>query len=261
MFFAVHPKRQRAFETAIYQTQPSSSSQKLKDMCRTRWIQRNDAADVFKRLFPSIAACLDNISNEGSGLWSADSLTDAKALYLAITTTEFVSALVITNSCRKYIQSLTSSLQAEAKDIVAGMGEIDTVTATIQDIRDNIDTYHTEWFLTISEMLSQVGEEPSIPRRCGRQTHHSNVPAASPSEYYKRVISIPVVDHLLSELRGRFDRHQRRALLGLCLVPSLYVSLQSADCTFRVKEPAELYEEDPTSRDCLEIELHIWKIK
>ena len=62
------------------------------------------------------------------GLWSADSLTDARGPQLAITTTEFVSALVITNSCLKYIQALTSSLQAEAKDIVAAMKEIDTVS-------------------------------------------------------------------------------------------------------------------------------------
>ena len=78
---------------------------------------------------------------------------------------------------------------------------------------------------------------------------------------HKRVISIPVVDHVLSELRGHFDRHQRRALLALCLVPSLYVSLEPANCTSRVKELAEPYVEDLPSRDCLESELHFWKIK
>ena len=104
-FFAAHPKRQRAFEKAITDCQPSSTSQKLKDMCRTRWIQRIDAADVVKRLFLSIVDCLEHICNDGPGSWSTDSLTDARGLHLAITTTEFVSALVITNSCLKYIQA------------------------------------------------------------------------------------------------------------------------------------------------------------
>ena len=131
-------------------------------------------------------------------------LTDARGLELAITTTEFVSALVVTNACLKYIQALTSSLQAEAKDIVVAVREIDTVTATVQAVRDNIDTHHTRWFLTISEMLSQVGVEPSVPRRCGRQIYRSSLPADTPAEYYRRTISIPVVDHLLSELRSRF---------------------------------------------------------
>ena len=174
-FFTAHPKRQGAFEKAITDCQPSSTSQKLKDMCRTRWIQRIDAANAFKCLFLSIVDCFEHICNDGPRLWSADSLTDARGLHLAITTTEFVSALVITNSCLKYIQALTSSLQAEAKDIVAAVREIDTVTATVQDVRDNIDTHHSKWFLTISEMLSQVGVEPSVPRTCGRQTHRSNV--------------------------------------------------------------------------------------
>ena len=260
-FFAAHPKRQGALESAISQAQPSSKVHKLKDMCRTRWIQRIDAADVFKRLFTSIAACFDNITNDGPRLWSADSITDARGLYLAITTTEFVCALVITNASLKYIQALTSSLQAEAKDIVAAVKEVDIVTATIQDVRDHINTHHDEWFLTISDMLSEVGVEPSIPRRCGRQIHRNNTPAESPSEYYKRTISIPVIDHLLNELQSRFSNHQRIALLGLSLVPSLFVLLDPANCTSRVKELAGLYEDDLPSANCIASELHSWKIK
>ena len=147
---------------------------------------------------------------------STDSLTDARGLQLAITTTEFVSALVVIDSCLKYTQALTSSLHAEAKDIVR---EINTVIATVQEVCDNIDTHHSRWFLTISDMLSQVGVEPSVPRRCGRQIHRSNLPAGTPSEYYRRTISIPVVDHLLSELRSRFGDRQKRAILGLSIVP------------------------------------------
>ena len=168
---------------------------------------------------------------------------------------------LVTDSCLKYIQALTSSLQAEAKDIVAAVREIDTVTSTVQDVCDNIDTHHSTWFLTISEMLSQVGVEPSVPRRCGRQIHRSNLPADTPIEYYKRTISIPVVDHLLSELRSQFGDHQRRAMLGLSIVPSLFVSLGSADHACRVKELADLYGGDLPSPECFKSELHSWHIK
>ena len=110
-FFAAHPKRQRALEKAISDCQPSSTIHKLKDICRTRWVQRIDATEVFKSLHQSIVACMENISSDGPGLWSADSLTDARGLHLAITTTDFLSALVITNACIKYIQALTTNLQ------------------------------------------------------------------------------------------------------------------------------------------------------
>ena len=88
-FFAAHPKRQRALEKAISDCQPSSTVHKLKDMCRTRWVQRIDATEVFKSLHHSIVVCMENICSDGPGLWSADSLTDARGLHLAIVTTDF----------------------------------------------------------------------------------------------------------------------------------------------------------------------------
>ena len=145
-------------------------------MCRTRWIQRIDAADIFHHLYLSIVDCLENICNDGATLWSQDSLTDARGLRLAIATTDFVSALVIANSL-KYLQALTASLQSEAKDIVATVGEIDNDMATIQNVRDNIDIHHGQWFLTITELLSEVGIKPSVPRRCGG----ANPPKQCPS--------------------------------------------------------------------------------
>ena len=258
-FFAAHPKCQRAFENAISERHPSSSSVKLKDMCRTRWIQRIDAIEIFKRLFLSIVDCLENISNDGPRL--ADSLTDSRGLQLAITTTDFLSALVITDSCLKYVQGLTVSLQSEAKDIVSAVKEIDNVIATLQNVRENIDVHHAKWFLTIEKMCADIGTVPTIPRRCSRQIHCSNVPADTPSEYNCRTVTIPVIDHLLSEMKSRFGSHQKMALLGLSLVPSLLVSLEPDQCASRVEELADLYESDLPSPECLESELHSWQTK
>ena len=82
-------------------------------------------------------------------------------LELAITTTDFLSALVITNSCLKHLQALTSNLQAEAKDIVESVKEISSVKAALQDARDNVTSHHSQWFKTIEQMLASVGEQPS----------------------------------------------------------------------------------------------------
>ncbi len=45
IFFSAHPKRQRKLEEAIDKTQPEAKVHKLKDLCRTRWIERIDALD------------------------------------------------------------------------------------------------------------------------------------------------------------------------------------------------------------------------
>ena len=168
---------------------------------------------------------METICSDGQSQWTADSVTDAQGIQLALTTTDFVSALVITNSCLKYLQALTSNLQAEARDVVESVKEISSVKAALHDVRDNITPYHSQWFKNIEQMLASVGEEPSLPRRCGRQFHRSNVPADGPCEYYCRCISIPVLDHLLSEMETCFSSHQQTALLGLSMVPSVLVSL------------------------------------
>jgi hypothetical protein len=66
VFFFAHPKRQKKLEEAIHNTQPESNVTKLKDLCRTRWVERIDALDRVKYLHSSIVACFESISAEGS---------------------------------------------------------------------------------------------------------------------------------------------------------------------------------------------------
>ena len=88
-------------------------------------------------------------------------------------------------------------------------------------VREDVATHHSVWFDKVERMCDAVGIEPSLPRICGRQRHRSNVPADTPSEFYRRTISI---DHLLSELDTRFAKHQQTALQGLWLIPTVIVT-------------------------------------
>lgn len=53
-FFFAHPKRQKKLEEAIQSNQADSHVHKLKDLCRTRWVERIDALDRVRKLHPSI---------------------------------------------------------------------------------------------------------------------------------------------------------------------------------------------------------------
>ena len=59
------------------------------------------------------------------------SLLDAKGLLLAITASDFIASLVVTNGCLGY----ASSLHAEANDIVQAVREIDVVLSSLNDVR------------------------------------------------------------------------------------------------------------------------------
>ena len=76
-FFHYSPKQQRFLEKAITVTNPSSAATKLKDTCRTRWIERIDSYAIFMQLLPSLHAALLGIvsPNEDLGTdwnWDAD---------------------------------------------------------------------------------------------------------------------------------------------------------------------------------------------
>ncbi len=244
IFFHAHPKRQRKLEDAIGSTQPESTVRKLKDLCRTRWIQRIDALDKFQALHPSIVVCMENITDDGSRLWSSDSLTDARTLLLAITTTGFLSALVVTNGCMQYLLGLTCSLQAEAKDIVQAVAEINHVLTTLQDVRKNVAVHHSKWFAKVEQMCEDLSIQPALPRRCARQQHRSNVPAQNVSDYYQRVVTIPLLDHLVSGLEARFSKHQQTALQGLFLVPSILTTKTIEEVTPKILQLGSMYERD-----------------
>ena len=127
---------------------------------------------------------MERIYNDGPRPWTPESLTDARSLQLSVTT-EFISALVITTACLKYHRPLTCNLQSEAKDIVDAVKEVNSLTSTLQNVREHVDSHHSTWFTEIEKMCTEVGTEVSTPRRCGRQTHRSNVPAETQNDYFK----------------------------------------------------------------------------
>ena len=145
LFFEGHPKRQVKLETAIIETAPEASHFKLKNMCRTRWVQRLDALETFTELLPSIVRCFESICEEGSKSWSKDSLTDASMFCLAITQVYFPIALIITRHIMAYLRGITVSLQAQALDIVRASQEVQTVQATLEKVRTEVESYHNRW--------------------------------------------------------------------------------------------------------------------
>ena len=98
--------------------------------------------------------------------------------------------------------------------------------------------------------------QPSIPRCCGRQSHRDNIPSDTPEEYFRRSITIPFLDQLIQHMSSRFSALQSTAVRGLCLVPSVFVSLQTSD---DLDDLVRMYCDDLPLPATWEAELHCWK--
>ena len=57
------PKRQNVLRTAIVEVLPASGSQKLVQVCATRWVDRHESVSVFSSLQDAVVEVLAEISS------------------------------------------------------------------------------------------------------------------------------------------------------------------------------------------------------
>ena len=60
-------------------------------------------------------------------------------VYIAITASDFIYALVVTNTCLGYLRALICRLHAEAKDVLQAVGDIDVFLTSLKEARNTID--------------------------------------------------------------------------------------------------------------------------
>ena len=65
------------------------------------------------------------------------------------------------------------------------------------------------------KMSEDIGVELCIPRFCNRQDHRDNFPAGTSDKYYKRNLTISLLDHVLMEMKSRFLIDQQSATYGI----------------------------------------------
>ena len=71
-FFSNSPKRQLALEEWVDTILQGEQQRKLKEMCRTRWVERHEAFEVFSDLFMPTVSCLKAIANSTNEEWNRE---------------------------------------------------------------------------------------------------------------------------------------------------------------------------------------------
>lgn len=221
LFFSNSPKRQLELEKHINSIE-GATAKKLVSLCKTRWVARIDALDVFFDLYPAVIKTLDVISEGSTSGWNAESCRSAENLMICTTKFQFIIAFIVTKKCFAYIKGLTTSLQKRAKDICQAYSEVSSIVSALSEVRETIDAKHKEWFDTAISLGQKVNAPPpQLPRRCSRQVARSNIPGETPEIYYKRTITIPFLDQFISHLNSRFSDIQQKAIMGMKIVPSV----------------------------------------
>ena len=103
--------------------------------------------------------------------------------------------------------------------------------------------------------------QESTPRyaKSGRQQHRANPPADNASDFYKRSLTIPMLDHLISELDCRFNEDSTLIITEFMnILPSEIIK---PNVNLELNNLLELYSNDLPSPRSLNTELEVWKTK
>ena len=194
-------------------------------MCRTRWVERHEAFEVFQDHFMPIVCCMEEIASSHASEWNRESRSDANSFLLAISQFSFVVALVLSHNVLSYTKGLSVKLQGRYVDVVRAHNDVEAVKSAIKEAQSKVDRLHAKICREAIALAESVGVTESCPRISSVQLHRADPPADNISDYYERILTIPMLDHLITELDMRFDKETISIIIEcIQLMPSEIVN-------------------------------------
>ena len=260
-FFNYSEPRQKILDACIENYAPNSRKKKLKDVCRTRWADRITGLDDFEELFIPIVFCLEQMSLNVGRICNQDTSTKALSYYKLLTSFDFISGLVLTRHVLDLTLPVTELLQGPAIDVADSSHLIESLKSLIISIRSNVDQFHNNCYKSVLELAKKVKVGEIKPRNAAIQRNRNNIPSESVSDYFKKVVTMPLLDYLTTQLNERFDSASVMAYSGLVIIPSKMVSMVYKNIPWREKfRPfAKFHELDLPCYKALDAELDLWE--
>ena len=206
----------------------------LLGMCKTRWCERDVSYERFYLVMPYIMEALEvtngthadiNQLNEtySKGL-SAKDKQEASSYLHTLSNFSFIIAFISPYRLMHPSAGITKKLQGRSIDVDHTFNEVESVVNDLGVVRSNIDTEFDTIYKQAVRMAKRMNVTPSAPRMAQRQMYRDNIEAANTKDYYKRVVAIPILDTLISEMNIRFNKFSIAASKVLYLVPELICS-------------------------------------
>ena len=128
----------------------------------------------------------------------------------------------------------------------------------LESVRKDVDNFSKRIFDHSSRIAEISGVSVSMPRVSMHQRHRANPEYISIEDYFKKTVTIPFLDHLISDVISRFTSHSKHAASLQNLVPSNISADTSIDS---IQEAVDFYSSDLLNPALLDEEFCRWKTK
>lgn len=272
-FFQFSAKRQRLLDKAIDSECPATHSKKLKDTCKTRWIQHIDSYVVFLELLPAVHITLQamiapaNFQNLGTEWnWDAETVMKATGFMYQLESSSFLICFQILLECLTRMRSLTLKLQMRAVDVLYAYKQVNKDLESLKSMRENAPAKFSIIFRETTQLAKSLhGEDFELrqPRLNARQVHRDNVQAGSVEEYFRITLYNEFLSHIISELEERFVNTPTHSIGLLQLLPNECNSTDDDQTGLppQLAEAAKFYDDDLPHVVMLPMEYRRWVSK
>ncbi|XP_065668016.1 52 kDa repressor of the inhibitor of the protein kinase-like [Hydra vulgaris] len=151
--------------------------------------------------------------------------SSASSLLKLITGFDFIVAMCITRNVFDLTLPITRMLQSKSNDIYDGLNLIQALKDVVSSFRNVVDQHHQMCYEQALKIAQNINVAETKPRTSFISKNRDNTPSESISDYFKFVITIPLLDHLSVELDTRFDDTTLKCYKALVLVPRKMISV------------------------------------
>ena len=183
-FFNFSEPRQKMLDLSIENHAPDCLKKKLKNVCRTRWVEQITGLDDFEDLYISTAFCLESMSVNEGRVYNRDTSTKASSFYKLIASFDFIATLVLTRSILDLTLAVTELLQGKEIDMVDAYHLLDSLKSVIFSKRNTVDDFHNNCYRIILEMANKVSINETKPPTAAFKKNRNNVPSEAVSDYF-----------------------------------------------------------------------------
>ena len=141
-FFKNSAKRQAFLEKVVNN---ETSTVKVKDLCRTRWIYRHEAYENFFILFEYLITVMEAIVSRddayGEMNWDSNTIVAANGLLNMYTKFSFIISFIATMNVMAIIKPISIKLQSVYYDIVKAYSVVQSVIKELSTLRGSVDIW------------------------------------------------------------------------------------------------------------------------
>ena len=232
----------------------------MKNVCRTRWVER------VKGLFSCTYDALDNMTMNVDRKLTAEQSGKASVRLKAISEFQFIVSLVITRCVFDITLPVTENLQAKSIDIFTTVDMIKALRQSIKTKLLNVKEDHDKWYAIALKLAKSFNIPEKKPRVFGRQIYSKNNGGCkndTPSDFYRKTLTQPLLEYILTQIEDRFSEMSTIPYFGLSILPTNIFSVKrsmvgSTNWKDDFLAFANFYQDDLPSPKNIQGELIMW---